>query len=349
MSIINQTLRELDARKTDSAPDGIALHPVAVTRNQPTGWRGAVAGVFALLVAGVLLWFMFRPADHTTIRMPAASLPSVKPVPAVPAPGALPAPPPGEVSELSPDLAEPEVLADAAPITPSDTQAREAPAPGGLEVSQDLSLKMKFTGTIRPPETIRIAVNPPSAEDEANERFRKAITWVRQGRESQARLLLEEALRLDPAHLPARQTLATLLSEAGQNREAEAVLREGLAIAPDNTWFPLSLARLQASRGDTEGAVATLQGRVEGPGVNAEYRATLAALLMRLKQHQEAARQYGLALEQQSGQATWWTGLGLALEAQGKIDEARSAYRRALTTGNLPEGLQAFVRAKIGD
>ena len=194
---------------------------------------------------------------------------------------------------------------------------------------------------------IQKQANPPSAEEEADERYRKAGVLVQKGRENQARPLLEEAIRLFPGHIAARQSLVTLLSEAGQNREAEAVLREARSVAPDDAWFTLNLARLQAARGDVEGAAATLLSGLEGRGVNAEYHATLAALHVRLRQHPEAARQYEQALRLQPEQGTWWMGLGLSKEAQGKTDEARSAYGRALTTGNLPEKLTEFVRAKL--
>jgi MSHA biogenesis protein MshN len=208
---------------------------------------------------------------------------------------------------------------------------------------------MKLSAAVDRPPVIRKEANPATVEEEANERYRKAVTLMQKGRENQARPLLEEAIRLSPGHAAARQMLATLLSEAGQNREAEAVLREGCAVSPDNAWFALGLARLQAARGDTEGAVATLQGGAEGRGVNADYRATLAALLVRLKQHSEAVRQYQLALKLQPDQGTWWLGLALSMEAQGKNAEARSAYSRALAAGNLPEKLVEFVRTKFAE
>jgi len=42
-------------------------------------------------------------------------------------------------------------------------------------------------------------------------------------------------------------------------------------------------------------------------------------------------------------------GLGLALAGQGKAVEARSAYKRALAAGNLPEKLAEFVRLKLAE
>lgn len=343
MSIINQTLRELDARKKDVVAPGMTLRPVAALPRKAKWWG---AGVASLFVAGLLLGIMFRPADPAALSGSAAPTPA-KPGPATPAADPVPASAPAGASAQVPDSVKSELSGAAVPTKPS--QAQGAPDPAGSTPPPDQSLRMAFATSVEHPATIRKEVNKPSAEDEADERYRKAIALMQKGRDGQARLLLEEAVRLLPEHLPARQTLATLLSEAGENPEAETVLREGLAVAPDNAWFLLSLARLQAAQGDIEGAAATLHRRVEGPGVNAEYRATLAALLMQLKRHPEAAQHYALALEQQPGQATWWMGLGLALEAQGKADEARSAYRRALTTGKLPDRLDEFVRAKVGE
>ncbi len=196
---------------------------------------------------------------------------------------------------------------------------------------------------------IRKEISQPTAREEADERYREASALIRAGRTDQAQALLETALALSPGHTAARETLAALLSDAGRNQEAEQVLRAGRATSPEHAWFALSLARLQAARGDMAGAVASLQGGLGGRGVDADYHATLAALLVRLKQYPDAVQQYEQALKRQPGQGTWWMGLGLALGAQGKNDEARSAYRRALAAGNLPDSLEEFVRTKLAD
>ncbi|MBN8763568.1 MAG: hypothetical protein J0I63_10190 [Thiobacillus sp.] len=60
-------------------------------------------------------------------------------------------------------------------------------------------------------------------------------------------------------------------------------------------------------------------------------------------------RQYEQALKLQSDQGLWWMGLGLSLEAQGRNDEARSTFRRALMTGNLTDKLAEFARAKLAE
>lgn len=176
---------------------------------------------------------------------------------------------------------------------------------------------------------IRKEVNQPTPREAADERYRKALTLIRAGQADRARALLEAALVLSPEHVAAREALAALLNDAGRNQEAEKILRIGRAASPEHAGFALSLARLQAACGDTEGAVASLQSGMGGRGVDADYHATLAALRVQLKQYPDAVRQYELALEMQPVSGIWWVGLGLALAAQRKNDEAHSAYRRA--------------------
>jgi len=337
MSIINQTLRELDARK-DAAPaaPAPAQAPASPRRVVPALW--GLAGAL-LVLAGVLLWLWPQPADMPAPldpMPPAANVPvpeTPPPVAVEPVPVALPAETPAPPAALPAEVLAPPVDPTPPALTPS-LAAAVVPAP---------------PAAAPPPPEIRKQARQPTPEEDAETHYRKAIAQVRAGRDAQARPLLEAALQAFPRHIAARQMLATLLSEAGQDREAEAVLNEGRAVAPEEAWFALALARLQAARGESAAAAATLLGGQAGRGVNADYRATLAALLVNLGRHAEAARQYELALDQQPGQGTWWMGLGLALEAQGRAGEARAAFRRALAAGNLPDALLAFVREKSAE
>ena len=347
MSIINQTLRALDARQPNPTTPSVSQHPAAVAERRRTGlW---VAAAVLLPLAGTGIWLVSRPVERLPQPTAGATQRAVMPQAAIPAPRAVP------VSAVPPRVRAP-AKAQAAPVVaenrprPPDSKAQKnQPAPASPVKLAAVSVTTKVSPAPEKPPVIRKEENQPTIEEQAEDRYRKALTLIRKGSENQARPLLQEAIELSPGHVAARETLAALLSDAGQNREAEAVLRAGRALNPDHAWFALSLARLQTARGDQAGAVATLQSGMGGRGVNAEYHATLAGLLVGLRQYPDAARQYEQALKLQPGQAIWWMGLGLSLEAQGKGDEARSAYRRALTAGNLPDKLAEFVRAKLAD
>lgn len=346
MSIINQTLRELDARKPGSVSSQIPLRPVAaIPHRRSVLW--AAAGVL-LSIAGLGVWAMWKPAASVpaapTGSIQRAAVPhATRPVSSSAPPVVAPAPTPVSVQQPVAVVAAP---AARQPIADIPLQARTKPG----KSAEIAAMSQPMNGSASPggeAPVIRKKVEQPTAEETADERYRKAMTLVRNGLENQARPLLEEAIELYPGHAAAREALAALLSEGGENGEAETVLREGRAVAPDNARLALGLARLQAARGDMEGAVTTLQSGIGGRGVGAEYHATLAAVLVRLKHYPEAAQQYEQALKLKPGQGTWWMGLGLAWEAQGKTDEAHSAYRRALAAGNLPEKLAEFVRAQL--
>ena len=348
MSIINQTLRALDARQPDPASPPVSPRPAAIAKQRRTSlWIVAAALPFA----GAGIWLVSRPAESLPQPRAGVTQRAVMPQATIPAPSRVPA----STSAVPPRMRAP-AKAQAAPVV-----AESRPKSPDLNAGQNQSASARPAKPSAVPPTTKVSIptekppvirkedTQPTIEEQAEDRYRKALTLIQKDRENQARPLLEEALELSPGHVAARETLAALLSDAGQNQEAEAVLRAGRALNPDHAWFALSLARLQAARGDTEGAVATLQSGRGGRGVNAEYHATLAALLVRLKQYPEAARQYEQALKLQPGQGTWWMGLGLSMEAQGKGDEARSAYRRALKADNLPDKFEEFVRAKFVD
>lgn len=202
--------------------------------------------------------------------------------------------------------------------------------------------------SVAAPETrIRKDFSPPSPDAQAEAAYRRAAAFAQDGRESEARALLHDTLRIAPGHVAARQLLATLLHEAGQYDAAEATLAAGLRASPGHAWFALGLARMQAERGDVAAAAATLGDGIERRTVDAEYRATLAALLLRLGRHGDAARQYEQALRMAPGNGRWWMGLGLARGGEGNAVAARAAYGRALVAGDLPEKLVDFVQAKL--
>lgn len=329
MSIINQTLRALDARK-DAAPAAPAPAPAPASPRRVVPALWGLAGALLVLV-GVLLWLWPQPADTPAERDP---MPLAANVPVAETP--LPPAAVESVSAVPPIAPTPET-----PALPAETRVPPVdPTPPALPPVAVAA------GALAPPPEIRKQARQATPEEDAETHYRKAIAQVRAGRDAQARPLLEAALQAFPRHIAARQMLATLLSESGQDREAEAVLNEGRAVAPEEAWFALALARLQAARGDTAGAAASLLDGQSGRGVDAEYRATLAGLLVNLGRHAEAARQYELALDLQPGQGSWWVGLGLALEGQGRTGDALAAYRRALAAGNLPETLLSFVREK---
>lgn len=364
MSIINQTLRDLDARQpVEPVVVDIAPSPRPAKMNVRKALLKRVVIVVlggALLVGSPAAWLTFRPTALPAARAPVSVAPS----------SSLPNPP-APVEQAVPEAAEP-ALALADPTAESVAISVTTPAEGRLAASAetvpsaDAGLQLDASGATPRVPSLRLdtqvitPVEPRGAaiskeprklipEEEAEDRYRRALLLVNKGRETQARPLLDDALRLAPGHVAARQVLATLFDEAGMTRDAERVLRQGRTVSPDTTWFTLSLARLLVARGELDEAAALLRSDLEGRSVTADYHAAYGAILSRLKRPAEAGRQYEHALATQPHQGNWWMGLALALAEQGRRAEARAAYERALAAGNLGERLEAFVRAKLSE
>jgi MSHA biogenesis protein MshN len=182
---------------------------------------------------------------------------------------------------------------------------------------------------------------PQRAEGE----YRRALASLQDGRMLDAVAALEQALRLDPAHDAARQTLVGLLIEEKRTDEAIRHLQAGLALDARQPALAMLLARLQIERGGS--GIDTLMRTLPYAGTNADYHAFLAGALQREQRHREAAEQYQAALRAAPGNGVWWMGLGMSLQAEKRTGEALEAFQRARASGSLSAELLAFVERRL--
>jgi MSHA biogenesis protein MshN len=138
-----------------------------------------------------------------------------------------------------------------------------------------------------------------------------------------------------------------LLVQGRKFEEAERVLEVGVKLSQAQTGFNVTLARLQAHRGDSARAIATLQNGLEHAQGSADYAAFLAALLQREGQHEEAIEHFQAALRMRPGSGVWWVGLGMSLQAANHPAAALDAYRQARATGNLHPDLLALTEQRL--
>jgi MSHA biogenesis protein MshN len=181
----------------------------------------------------------------------------------------------------------------------------------------------------------------------ANQEYRSGNDQLAQGRVDAAMRAYAEALRLDPRHVPARQAMVVMLLDKGRIPEAQAALREGIAAIPQNTSWPMLLARLQVEGGDAKAALQTLEGSLTYAQGQAEYHGFFATLLQMQTRHGDAIRQYETAVRLVPDSGRWLVGLGISLEAEQRAAEAREAYRRALAAGNLNRDLEVYAQRRM--
>lgn len=375
MSLINQVLRDLDARHApavDRAALPGTLHPLPP--EPPRLWPKAAA---AALVAGGLA---FAYLGGKPLPPPA---PSLSPAAAPSSPAALPVPQgtaasapvalPPEVSALHGDVSAGQPAGAALPgpaaetpgavpvktvttaakvkradASPRSGAARESAA--GPRDTSDASAAAdakSSTAEVAAPASIEKRPRTGGGNEAADAEYRKAMSALRRGGAAEAIDGLRAALRADKRHRSARQALLSLLVEQRQWNEAQALAEEGLALDPAQAGWAMALARLQFEQGNLAEAVATLTGHAAHAEQHADYQAFLALLLHKQKHAGEAAQRYHAALALKPNESRWWYGLGLVLESDQKPQEARAAFLKARETGNLTPDLLAAVEQRL--
>ena len=371
MSLVNKMLRDLDARH--AAPGERAALPSAVTplaaRQAPSRGRGVWLGV-ALLLAGVVAaagwWLSNATSPIATTPAPVVSAapaaappnplpPAVLPAPTLAAADLLPAPPPAAPDD--PGLRLEANLATRPAEGPREEPAASKPRPAPVAIPA-----APAAAPIRPPVTAlpkevspasttepSISKQPrlPSAAERAEADYRRGLAAQRQGQTEEAAARYQAALSEQAEHTAARQSLAALLIELRRYDEADAVLRQGLALGPARLASTLALARLNVERGQTAEALELLLGNAAAGERSADYQGFAAALLNRAGRHQEAAERYQAAARLAPGEGRWWAGLGIVLDAQGKTAEAREAYQRARGLPGLPADLALHIDQRL--
>lgn len=379
MSLINQMLKDLDARRAVGSVSSALPSEVRPFHPRRSSYLRMFAAAVVLLAlgAGGALWY----AD-TYLKPPPPPVPPVLPVrPIVQAvPDKAPAMPEAPVQpslSASPDVL-PEPVAATVSSSPAASDATEKPAVATAPAHRTAStpvvkpVSKPSTAPVRAPAVVAAPVptaplQAPAARPQrstgavsiekslpsgnageaAEVEYRRALATINQGRTAESLDSLRMALKLNAAHLAARQLLLKLLIENKQLDEADGVLHAGLALHPGQLAWAMSLARLQLDRGDLASAWKTLAHSLPAAGANADYQGFAGHLLQRQGRIREAIDCYQLATRLAPTEGRWWLGLGLALEADGRGTSAREAFANAKASGSLSADLQAYVEQKL--
>jgi MSHA biogenesis protein MshN len=364
MSVINQVLLDLDKRRASAAErSGVPSQVRALPdSSRLVRWEWLAAGGVAVLAA-LVFWMQRAGPDAPQASAPAPltgaeiaiervvtasagmKMDADRDDPAEPVPA----------FRLSLELSNPP--AEAPPLTTSrlisrmgveppaattDAQPRPALDPSAVVITKTAPAPAA-AGKAEIQKQVRQSTQQELAENE----FRKATGLLHRGSPAEAQQGFEAALQLQPEHHAARQGLVGLLLDTRKFSDAERVLQEGLALAPAQSGFTITLARLQVHRGDVAEGVATLKRGFEYGRGNADYHAFLAALHQRLGQHEEAVEQFQAALRLKPAPGVWWLGLGMSLQAVNRTADAQDAYRRARSAANLQPDLAALAEQRL--
>jgi len=85
----------------------------------------------------------------------------------------------------------------------------------------------------------------------------------------------------------------------------------------------------------------------KAPSLNADGHGLRGGLLSQRGDFRLAAQDYQAAARQQPSNGLWWLGLGVALEADGRREDARQVYARAQALGLDRGELGAYLEQKL--
>lgn len=344
MSLINQVLNQLEQRGAHTAPDQTQIRAVPALPKRD--WFKPLAfgaGLLILASAGGWLWTHKQesPAPETRGSF-APSLPLAVTGPELaenPGPAArlsyelsmLPLPDSLREKESLPDTKSASSRPLVADIAAEPVQEREEAGNPPVITHREAPLPLKQV----------------SPAQRADAEYRKGVNAQQQGKVPEAIAAYEAALKANEQHETARLAMAALLQENAQQAAAERLLQAGLRLKPVRLSYAMALARIQLGRDQLELATGTLQTHLIAADSNADYQSFYAALLQRQDRHKEALNHYEIALQISPRNGVWRVGYAISLQAVGRLEDAKLAYKQALSTHTLSPELTAFVQQKL--
>jgi MSHA biogenesis protein MshN len=366
MSLINKMLQDLDARGSGGAAsavqqDEVKPVPSMERDRRPLMLGGVAAGVLVLAAAGWYGWNYWQPqntpppapikiADNRAIDKPRFQQPpAAKPAEAASAGSAAVAPSDGAPAAGVP--ASPIALHGTGDTKPkraaraAEGEDSEALVSGGAAASHAPSRKAARGSAAAPSTPDGVVMRELTPKQASENSYRRALMALQEGRVSIALADLDRAVEIDPRNDAARQTYVSLLLENRRTDDAIRQLRLALGIDPRQPGLAIILARLQLEKGGP--ALDTLLKTLPYAGSNSDYHGFLAGVLQREQRHSEAADHYRAALQLSPQNGVWWMGLGISLQAEQHLPEAREAYNRARSAGGLTPDLRGYVDRQL--
>jgi MSHA biogenesis protein MshN len=352
MSLINKMLQDLDARGGAGGDEvqqqELKAVPVAERDRRPLLMAGAGVAVIVLAFGGWYGWQWWQAQNRSAPPGPVPKvidnrIPNRPRLQEPPAENASPASAPAATRSTAAGSASAAPAANAVSGNPAVAREHSDASPERKPARQPA---VKTDSVAASPGAANgVTINELTPKQMAENIYRRALVALQEGRVSVALADLDKALEIDPRNDAARQTYVSLLLENRRSDEAIRQLRLGLGIDPRQPGLAMVLARLQLEKGGP--ALQTLMNTLPYAETSADYQGFLAGVLQREQRHTEAAQHYREALKLSPQNGVWWMGLGISLQAEQHMPEAREAYTRARTAGGLSAELQAFVERKL--
>jgi serine/threonine protein kinase/WD40 repeat protein/thioredoxin-like negative regulator of GroEL len=197
--------------------------------------------------------------------------------------------------------------------------------------------------------------DPPRASGEAlgnrpDALNNRALSQLDLGAKEEARALLVEALKVDPAHLRANLNLLVLDWREGRITDADVVAR-GRELAqqyPNGSLVPFFLGMAHVLRGDLTAAEEWLRRAILANLAKPAYRTVLGVALLRQGRATEASGELSRAVHEGPADASAFVSLAIARVQLGELGDAAKFLDRAEELGADVELARAVVEIAQG-
>lgn len=352
MSLINDMLRDLEARGAPAPRAGWSASAGTTTRPRRTQRRRVVAATLLLLAAiaaslWLLRWASTPPAatvEAPTVPIEAATQPEPvitaerdsTPVPAV------------SIQPLEGTVHE---VANTRPVEPATPELPTAADAQPAAQSPALPVTAAAPPTSAPAEASALVisrVDQGSATPRQQTRnLQAAADALAAGRDGDAEQILRDLLADDADAVRARLALAALYQRQGRDAAATAQWRAGLERDRHNAELAEALARALIAQGQPANAASVLATAAPPVAQQPDFHALLAYAWQQAGQSLRAAEVYRALVAHDASQGRWWLGLATAEEARGDAASALAAFHRARDSANLETSVLRYVDQRI--
>ena len=171
------------------------------------------------------------------------------------------------------------------------------------------------------------------------------VVCAADGRDEEARIAFEEALKLNPGDSRAHNDLAVQLEKAGDVQGALEHYQTAVEANPDFMLAWSNLGDLLGRTGAVEAAVDAFKNALKQDPDNPEIQYNLGVRLAEMGHTDEAASWYRSAMKLAPQDVRILNNLGLLLAGQGNRQEAETLFRRAIELS--PD--YTLARANLGN
>ncbi len=357
MSLINQMLKDLDARQPIKAANVDALNAVS-EQKKPTDWLRL--GVWAFTVSMVLAyvvyswWFEQQPelSESVVTVMPE----NVKKNPVQPD-NTMSAKAPAVADRMIASRADENKATSSTKQQPVISQAAPKKEPAYLPLKLDDPIAkpkpkpepVKQASAATKPQRSNVSNTTAliDVKPAAKSSLQQSRELIADGRLTEAEKLLREQLKQNPGDAQQREILIGLMLRNQRYAEASKLLQTGLRFYPYRESFAVFRADEFLRDNDQQGAIAILQKQLQSRYAGDKSRAMLAPLFQQAGRYAEARVLYEQLLSRDPDNGRYWMGLATSLDADSMFEQAATAYTNALQKAGMSTDLRAYAQQRL--